>query len=141
MSSLFQNFKMDTVKELEGVEIPFAPNKDGSVPTFKISRITPSNHKYTKMMERETKPYRRQIELKTLDDMLAQHIAMKVFVYSILQGWSNVHDANDTPISFSPENAMLLFEQLPDLYQELNSQANNAALFRLEEIELAAKNS
>ena len=45
MSGLFKQFKTNSTKEVEGVEIEFpeAQNDDGTVPTFVISRMGKSN--------------------------------------------------------------------------------------------------
>ena len=37
--SLFDQFETDTAKEIEGVPVKYAPNKDGTVPTFFLSRM------------------------------------------------------------------------------------------------------
>src|SRR5207342_3524584 len=65
MSGLHAKFKTDRVKEVEGVAIEFsdAPNDDGSIPTFTISRMGKTNRAYSKALEQATRPYRRQIEL------------------------------------------------------------------------------
>lgn len=141
MSTLFKNFKMDEKKEFEGVWVEPAPaNPDGTVPRFLIARISSNNQKFKKAMERETKPYQRLIQLNTLSNEKADQIRLTVFVNSILLHWENVFDENDQPLSFSKENALELLKKLPDLWAELETNANNASLFRIEEQEVIAKN-
>lgn len=141
MSSLFKNFKMDEKKESKGVPVQPAPtNDDGTMPTFFVTRLAASNQKYNKVLDRETKPYKRQIQLGTLSSQTSDLIRMKVFVNSILQGWENVQDEKCLHIPFSAENALALFKQLPDLFFELEKQASDASLFRSEEVEETAKN-
>jgi hypothetical protein len=140
MSSLFKQFKLDDSKLADGAEVTYAPNDNGSVPTFVLARMANSNVKYTKELELQTRPYRRQIELETIDDMVSRELQLKIFCKTILLGWSNVLDEKNQTISFSFENAMSLMKKLPELYDDLSAQAKKASLFRDEAQEAAAKN-
>src|ERR1051326_6199812 len=121
-SSLFSQFRTDNKKEQEGVPITFAPNHDGSVPTFTCSRMAQTNQKYVKALERITRPYKRQIQLQTLPNEKSDKIRMQVFIESILQSWENVQDENGNSIPYNAENAMKLFEQLPNCSLNLSSR-------------------
>lgn len=145
--SLVKQFGTDVEKECEGVAIQYGSNEDGSIPAFHISRMSRSNVRYTKRLEVATRPYRRQIELGTLDNDVAERIFMQVFVDSVLKGWENIKLSDVTGIeddegfaTFNKENAMKLFERLPELYDDLQAQAKSAAIFKDEEIEDATKN-
>jgi hypothetical protein len=139
-SSLHKNFAMSEEKMKDGVDIEFSPNDDGSVPTFRIARVSANNPKYMKCMERVSRPYKRQIQLETLTPELTIKINRTVFVESLLLGWSNVQGKDGKEMSFSRENALKLLEELPDLFDELYTNANKASLFRDEEQEADAKN-
>ena len=138
--SLFRTFKTDDEKEKSGVPVTYGPNDDGSVPTFIVRRRGPTNQQYAKQLTRETEPYRRQMELNTLDEMVSRAILMKVFVETVLVGWSNVQDQNNQPIVFSRENALSLFRTLPELYDDLLAQSAKLSLFRSETAEQERKN-
>ncbi len=63
MSGLFKQFKTNSAKETEGVEIEFpeAQNDDGTVPTFIISRMGKSNKAYSpRCRPRDRAPARRE---------------------------------------------------------------------------------
>lgn len=145
--SLSKQFKTDSEKEQNGVAIAFAPNDDGTVPTFYIARQSSRNTKYARTVEAVTKPYRRQIDTNTLGEKQSQALMMEVFVKSILLGWQNVAksdisgDTSETGYAdFTPDNAKALFERLPELYDSLNEQSKNVALFKDEAMEADAKN-
>jgi len=140
LSGLHKHYTMDHGREQEGVRIEFPANGDGSIPTFIIARMGPMNQRYTKTLERVTYPYKRQLELRTLPNEKAEALMRQVFVNSILLGWENVQNEGGTAIVFSAENALTLFQQLPDVYYELQEKAQDAALFRVEENQGAAKN-
>lgn len=138
--SLFSQFKTDSDKERNGVEITYAANEDGTIPTFIIARAAKSNREWSKEYERQTKPYRRQIELKTFPNEKAEEIALSVFVKIILKGWSNVQDESGNEIPFTQENAIQLFKSLPELYEDLDKQSGDMALFKASAREEEAKN-
>uniref|UniRef100_A0AAU7YUE3 Virion structural protein n=1 Tax=Stenotrophomonas phage vB_SmaS_QH3 TaxID=3229738 RepID=A0AAU7YUE3_9CAUD len=142
MSGLHKQFKTNSAKESEGVEIEFpeAQNDDGTVPTFVISRMGKSNKAYSKALEAATRPYRRQVELGTMKNEVAETLFMGVFVDTILKGWKNVQDENGQPIAFSKDSAIALLGELPDVYERLQEEAKLSANFRDSVLESEAKN-
>ena len=65
----------------------------------------------------------------------------EVFVKSILLGWENITDAEGKKMDFTERNAMKLFNDLPDIYEDLFEQSSKASLFREASMEEDAKNS
>lgn len=128
MSSLFDQFETNAAKEANGVEVEFAPNRDGTVPTFIVAATSKANTKYAKALNKATKPYRRNMD--AMADEHAEAIYKDVFVKTVLKGWRNVQDRDGNQISFSVENALALFEKLPRLYDELVQRAGSIELFR-----------
>lgn len=126
--SLFDLYGTDEKKEVEGVEVTFPPNEDGSVPTFVIAATSKSNQKYSKALELATKPWRRNIESMGTEN--AERIYREVFAKHVIKGWRNVQDKDGTEIPFSVENAMELFKKLPRLYDDLTQRAGSIELFR-----------
>lgn len=149
---LAKDYKTDNAKEIDGVEVRISENDDGTVPTFMLSRMGKSNKRYTKAFEAATRPYRRQIELKTLGEKTAEDMLRKVFCDTILLGWANIQNekvngvllfpeiAENANVPFNVENALSLFETLPELYDELSAQASDVSLFRAAVVEDEAKN-
>lgn len=140
MSSLFKQFATDVKKEQEGVEISYAPNDDGTTPTFTVARIGPSNQRYTKALESATAPFRRLIEIGALDKKRERTILVEVFCTSVLLGWHDVQDTTGQLIPFNYDNAKKLFETLPELYVDLAEHASKFTTFRAETRESDAKN-
>lgn len=138
--SLYNQFATNKEAEVEGVEVEYGANADGSIPSFRISRMSKANKKYTKALERATRPHRRAIELETMNNDLAERLFMGVFVDTVLLGWSNIQDRDGKAIAFNKENALKLFTDLPELYDDLQEKAKKASLFREEAIEEEAGN-
>lgn len=138
--SLFKQFETDAQKEKEGIAVTYAPNEDGTVPTFHIRRSGPSNPEYVKALERESAPYRRLLELNALDSKTQEKIMRRVFCSSVLTGFENVQDKSGATVPFNRDNALKLFDALPELYYDLAQQASRLSSFRVETQESDAKN-
>lgn len=136
--SVFNQFGTDKAKEAEGVEVPFAPNEDGTIPVFTIAATSRNNQKYAKELERVTKPYRRNMD--ALRDEQAEKLFMNVFVETVLKGWRNIKDKLGNEIPYTKENAIELFKALPRLYDELQSKAGGIEAFREEARETESGN-
>ena len=137
---LFDQYKTDAVKENDGVSVEFGTNTDGTVISFVLGRSGKSNKAYVKLLASTLKPYQRSIELKTADNGILETKLQEVFAGSVLKGWANVQDENGASIPFSKENAIALFQALPDLYEELNAKSNDISLFRVAALETETGN-
>ena len=144
MSGLRKHFKTNSTKETEGVEIelPEATNEDGTVPVFILSRMGKSNKAYSKALEAATRPYRRQVELGTMKNEVAEELFKGVFVNTVLRGWRHVQDDKGNEIPFTRENALALLneEGMEDLYDRLQQEAGMSANFRDTALEAEAGN-
>lgn len=138
--SLYKDFQTDQTKEAEGVDVQYSPNEDKTIPTFRIRRLASSNQKYAKVLERVTRPYRRQIDMNTIDALLSDKLRRQAFIEGVLVSWDKVQDANGKDIVFNAQNAEMLFSALPELFNDLEKQARDTSLFRIEQQESDAKN-
>lgn len=142
--SLRSQYQTDTKKENDGVEVKLPANEDGTVPTFVVSRMGKANKAYMKALEVAMRPFQR----RKIDNDTAGEILEVIFVKHVLKGWSNVKLADVTgnpqdkgDATCNEANAKLLFAALPDLFDELNTQASDASNFRDVELEDNAGNS
>lgn len=138
--SLYKMFKTDTVKENDGVPIRYSPDENGDVPTFYIARQGKTNKAYASALEKLFKPYQREITLGALGNKKAEQIVQTAFIRGVLKGWENVKGPSGEMLEFNEDNARKLFLDLPDLYEDLTTQANNLANFAVEDLETAAGN-
>ncbi|MCB1238982.1 MAG: hypothetical protein KDB30_04810 [Tetrasphaera sp.] len=138
--TLYNQFATDREKETDGVEVSYAPNEDGTVPTFVVARTSKTNKQYTKALEKAIRPYKRQIDLGTMDNDVAEEIFRTVFAKTILKGWSGIQDKDGNEFPYTTANAIKLLTDLPDLYEDLQERAKSAAAFKQESLEDDAKN-
>lgn len=138
--SLYKQFKTDKNVEKEGIVLNYGKNSKGADIEIRIARAGGANVQYAKLLEAKTKPYRRQIQNETLDNDVAEKITKEVYAKAVVLGWSGVEDENGKELEFSFENCMKLFDDLPDLWTDIQQQSTKAALFRADILEQDAKN-
>ncbi len=146
--SLGKLFKTNAKAEREGVFFDYGPNEDlvpkdgGEAPTmrFRLARAGGANLGYVKALERITRPFKKAIQTDNLSNDRAKALDRQAFIEACLLGWENITLENEV-LGFSKENAEKLFTALPELYDDLRSQAGNFALYRDEQREADLGNS
>lgn len=128
--SLYDTFATDTDLEKTGIFVEYGETDDGKPIRFRIARAGGANTEFEKVLEKLTRPYRKAIQSGMIAKKKADEIYMLAFIQTVLLGWENVQDRNGKEMEFCQGNAIKLFGDLPDLYQDLREQANTAALFR-----------
>lgn len=137
--NLYQQFKTDSNVEKKGITIRYG--NDGDKPIeFVIARAGGANTAYNKVLEAKLKPYRRQIQNETMDTDTMVALIRDVYATTVVIGWNNVRDADGNELPFTRENCIKLFTDLPELFEDIQTQANRAALFREEVLEIESKN-
>ena len=127
-SSLYTAYETDSELEKDGTWFQVGA---GDV-EFKMARAGGANEKYSKMLTRKTKPLRRQIQAEVLDEEVARHLMMEVFVTTVMKDWrGNITDRDGNPMGpFTREKCPQLFTDLPDLFSECQELAGKAAAYR-----------
>jgi hypothetical protein len=135
LMDLYKQFKMNEVCEKDGITLDYGDGVE-----IKIARAGGANKKYTKAIERMARKYRRQIQLSTLAEDVAKKLWINIYAETIVLNWKGVKDENGKKLSFSKDNCVKLFTDLPDLFADIQAQAQNLDLFRNEIREIDAKN-
>lgn len=138
--SLYKQFATDTNLEKSGIELQYGENANGDEIIIRIARAGGSNTAYTKRMESLVKPYRRQIQAETIDNKVLEKLVMQAFAETVVLGWENVEGRDGTVLEFNVANVIQLFTDLPDLFKDVQEQAQKAVLFREDILEVESKN-
>ena len=138
--SLYKSFKTDANLEKSGIELEYGENSKGQPILIRIARAGGANSAYNKRLEVLTKPYRRQIQTETVDNKVLEKIVAQAFAETVVLGWEGVEDEDNNDLPFSVDNVVKLFTDLPDLYKDIQEQAQKTALFRQEILEADSKN-
>lgn len=138
--SLYKNFKTDTTMEKEGILLDYGQNDDGTSIRIRIARAGGANQRYLKRMDYLSRPYRHQLQRETLDAKTMENIVRQAYAETIVLGWENVQDEDGADIEFSVENALKLFKDLPELFDDIQKASQKIALFKVHAMEEDAGN-
>jgi hypothetical protein len=140
----YGSFRSDTAAEQEGVELDYGPFR------VTIARAGGANKSYERLLEALTKPYRRAIQLETLDQKISEKIMKEALARAVVLNWEVLVDADGNPdassenwkqgvedpdtgelLPFSWENVLkvLQHKELQNLYNDLRIQSGKEALF------------
>lgn len=128
--SLYKQFATDTKLEKEGVLIAYGLNSKGATTAFRVARAGGSNVKFLQAMEAAMKPHRRAMAAGTMDRKLLNKLVREVYCRTVVLDWENVEDADGNDLPFAYDNALKLFTDLPDLFDDLCGQSQDQAIFR-----------
>ena len=146
--SLRKTFKTNREAELNGVWVAVAENEHNKKPIeICISRMSRVNTRYSKALEEKTRVHQSAISNDSLDEAIGGKLLRETFAESVLLNWRNLPKSELTGVetdteelAFSPESALALFEEMPDLYEDWSERARKASAFREKEKESNAKN-
>lgn len=154
--SLHKTFKTDTKLEQKGIEIDYGTTR------FRIARAGGANTRFAAVLNERTRPYRRAIAADALPadqqrdiliDVYAETVVLDVRTKTSNGEWRSGINPEDLPQhdpkTISPETGLLpankdnivaLFKALPELFNDIQQQAQNYALFKQEIDEALAGN-
>jgi len=124
MTSPYELFGTNTDHETKGVEIDY-----GSF-SITVARAGGSNRKYAKILEQKTKPIRRALATGQVDPKRVVAIMREVFAEAVVLDWQGVTDKEGKKLAFNTKNCIKLFEDLPDLFADIQNQASSLQLFQ-----------
>jgi hypothetical protein len=150
MANPYAIFKTDEKVEVDGVILDYGDFR------VKIARAGGSNKRFGKILSDRLKPYKRQMEMDAMDDDVARGIMIETYVDTIILEMEVKDVPNSTPettvytqgildpagevLEYNRTNAIQFFKNLPELFRDVQSQANQVSLFRIEEQDKEIKN-
>lgn len=131
MKTLYDVFETDQ----EYVDLDY-----GEAGVIRVRQAGVSNTLFVKTFETLSRPYRRQIEMETLDRKTSDKILAEAFARAVVVGWEGVRDRNGEEMPFSVENCVSLFMDLPELFRDVREQSMRFTNFVTKNIEEDAGN-
>lgn len=135
MTSIHELFATDEKTETDGYVHQITDKI-----SFTLARAGGANTRFVKAMEQKTRPYRRQIQDETMDSALANKLLIEAFAEAVILDWTGITTPDGKEVKFTSENAITLFNQLPDLFNELRDSAGNQSNYRAGEVKDDAGN-
>ena len=137
--SMYAQFQTDETLETKGVIIDYGQFR------VTLARAGGANKKYSKVMESKAKPFRRAIQTETLDNDVAMKMLRESFAEACVLNWEvkgedeewtrGIEGKDGDLLDFNRDNVIATFENLPDLFSDLQEQANKVSIYREEILE------
>lgn len=143
--SLYEMFGTDPDLERNGVVIDYGTTR------VTLARAGGANKHYQKVMQRLLKPYRRAITMGTMDEDRAAELLREGYVEANIKNWEELNPDSgewETGVrlkdgrlhEFTPENVKTVLRELPDVFDDIQKQANDMSLYRRAGMEADAGN-
>jgi len=139
--SPYVDFQTDSAAETQGIRLEYGNYY------VTIARAGGANKNFKKVLEVESRPYRRRIETETMSLDLAEDLLRKVYSQSVIIGWGSKRHGDGKmvgpageAIPFTRENVYQVLADIPELYEDIRDAATKAATFRVVGVEEDAKN-
>lgn len=140
MSNLYSQFATDKKAESEGIVLSYGMNSHDEPIEIRIARAGGANQRFAKVFEAKIRPVKRQMQTETLDQKVADKLLVETYAEAIVLGWTGVEDRDGNAMTFSKENVVKLFTDLPDLFRDVQEASQKSALFREDILETDSKN-
>lgn len=130
--NLFAVYGTDTLKEKNGV--PFYLDKDSDC-YISVARWCNRNVDY----QREMADLNSKIQSLNYEEQ--EQARVEVFTKHLIKGWNNITDQNGNPLEFNVENALKLFNLVPDLVDDLVGFSLNRKNYPLDSLKEDSENA
>lgn len=147
--SMRQMYKTDTQREKEGIWIDYGAFQ------VRIARCGGANAEFTRALRERSKPYKKLAQTGNMPEAVYLKILREVFADTIIRGWET-WVGDETSGGFRPgiepldpaeellpatrDNVVKTLEEMPDLFEDIQTQSANLALFRELQQEEDSKN-
>lgn len=134
-TNLYAAFATNKSIETDGVVVKYGPKT-----SVRIARAGGSNTAFSKRYEALMRPYKRLAQTGQMDAEVSADIMRRLYAETVVKDWEGVTNREGVELDFTVDNAMALFKDLPDLFDDLVSHSMNATLYREEVREADSKN-
>lgn len=144
--SMYDQFKTDPqLESREGVILDYGDFR------VTVLRAGGNNKAYQRALETKTRPYRRAIQTETMSPERSLQVLREVYAEHVVKRWEvknedgewveGVEGPDGDILPANPDNILRVFNDLPDLFMDIQEQANKVGLFRAAVQEAASGNS
>lgn len=125
MTSFYEKFKTDKKAEAQdGIWLDY-----GAAGRIRIHRAGGANQRFSELAKARLKPYTRQMQMGTLDPKLSQDIMIGMYADAVIVEWDGVKGESGELLEFNRENVVKLLTDLPDLFGDIQTAAQDHSLF------------
>lgn len=141
--SVRKTLKTDTTIESQtGVWLEYGTNDDnGKEQRILVLRSGGANTAYEQGLVAAFRPYRAQIKAEVLSPDIGKKLIREVFARTCVKDWQGFTDpAGKDYGTFSTDDVIAYFTEVPDFYHDVAEQAGKAVMYRTELQKAAAGN-
>lgn len=140
---MYDTFETDPNMEQEGVFLDYGDFR------VRIAHAGQGNSKYVKYAEKKLKPVRKAMEAGALGNERSMAIMIDIYCESIILDWqvrngetwkSGIEARDGSVMPFTRENVEITLRALPNLFLDIQQQAQSIANFRRADLEGEAGN-
>lgn len=140
---MYDTFETDPNMEQEGVFLDYGDFR------VRIAHAGQGNSKYVKYAEKKLKPVRKAMEAGALGNERSMAIMIDIYAESIILDWqvrngddwkSGIEARDGSVMPFTRENVETTLRALPNLFLDIQQQAQSIANFRRADLEGEAGN-
>lgn len=140
---MYDTFETDPNMEQEGVFLDYGDFR------VRIAHAGQGNSKYVKYAEKKLKPVRKAMEAGALGNERSMAIMIDIYAESIILDWqvrngddwkSGIEARDGSVLPFTRENVENTLRALPNLFLDIQQQAQSIANFRRADLEGEAGN-
>lgn len=141
--SMYSQFATDKTLEKTGVWLDYGDFR------ILVARAGGSNTKYEKTLEVASRPHRRGLATGTISVKILRAVLISVYAKAVVLDWNvkvdgdwrqGIHQPDGSVGEFSEAAVVEAFTALPDLFADVQSQAEQVSIFKPEVLEEDAKN-
>lgn len=133
--SIYEKFKTNRKAEQEGIILDYG---DGQ--TIRIARAGGSNIRFEKSVQQKMRKFGLQAKHELLEPEQMRSIFREVVAETVILEWTGFTDEEGNNLPLTRENAIKVFTDLPDLFDDILEQSRKASLFKDSILENEAKN-
>lgn len=132
--SIYGAFLTDAALEKTGIWLDYGQFR------VRIGRQGGANKAFARILEARTKPYQRAIKTETIEPAMVEKIIREVFAEAVVLDWETKNEVGEwtKKIEFKdgtsgnpiPANYVRVFEEIPDLFADIQEQATKVSNFR-----------
>ena len=129
---LYQQFKTDEQKEVDGVWVPLS-----ATARVKVARM--GNARYRDCIKKKSAPYRQAGLVNEIPADVYQQLVREAVAETILVDWHGI-TTDGQPVPYSKETALTFCTELKDFYNLVLTAADNMEIFRVQGQAVLEKN-
>lgn len=140
---IYKMFGTDETKEQDGIVLNYS-----DVFWLRVARAGGSNEAYKRILTEKTRPYRKAIQTETISPEVSARIMREAAAEGLVLAWGSAQygdglmprKSDGAAMDFSVENVIQFFEDLPEIFADVQEQSGKVAHFVVSTTEVDAGN-